>query len=167
MIIRRGAEVVAMLLIAGSGVASQAALAVNPSSADANARAFVEQIIAYERGGGGTGDIAFLAFFTPELRELIEADRKAAGDQDAPYLDGDPFCDCQDNEELVMRIIWTMRKEDTATALIRNHFKGSPDPDHDVTMRLRITNAGWRVDDITTHEQPSLRAGLRDALQRR
>jgi hypothetical protein len=131
---------------------------------DQGPRAFVESIITRTRAGGANDDRTFLRLFTPELRALILTDRKAAGDQDAPYLDGDPFCDCQDSEGLVMRIVSVSQRDGMADILIRNHFDGSGDADRYVTLRLRMTRAGWRVDDVATREQPSLRAGLRDSL---
>ena len=157
------AALFAALLVAGGHTAS-AAQAV---SSDQGLRQFVEKIVAYERRGGTNGDGRFLSFFTPELAELIRADRKAAGNQDAPYLDGDPFCDCQDSEGLGMRIQSITQHGGSADAVIRNHFAGSADPDRLVTLRLRLTADGWRVGDILSPDEPSLRAGLRKALRQR
>lgn len=148
--------------LAGLFITGACAASVQPSGQAAHR--FVERIIAYERAGG-RDDPVFLDFFTPGLRGLILADRKAAGDQDAPYLDGDPFCDCQDNEGLVTTIVSITRHGGTADALLRNHFTGTSYTDRSVTLRLRMTKQGWRVDDIATREQPSLRAGLRKALK--
>lgn len=155
------ASCMALIILTATATTTRA----QTSARDGAPQTLVERIIAYERAGA-SDDATFLDFFTPGLRRLILADRKAAADQDAPYLDGDPFCDCQDNEGLVMRIVSVSRHESEADALIRNHFEGSGDADRHVTLRLRMTKTGWRVDDVATREQPSLRAGLRDALQR-
>ena len=143
-----------------------AAAAAQRAPTDQHASQFVEKIVAYERRGGRNDDRMFLSFFTPELAALIRADRKAAGDQDVPYLDGDPFCDCQDSEGLAMRVQSIAPHGNRIDAVIRNHFTGSSDPDRLVTLRLRLTASGWRVDDVLSQDQPSLRAGLARALRR-
>ena len=164
---RKAVSVMAALFPALFIAGGHSTSAAQATSSDQSLRQFVEKILAYERRGGTNGDSKFLSFFTPELAELIRADRKAAGNQDAPYLDGDPFCDCQDSEGLGMRIQSITQHGGSADAVIRNHFAGSADPDRLVTLRLRLTADGWRVGDITSPDEPSLRAGLRKALGQR
>lgn len=141
-----------------------AASAAPIQPAHQTAHDFVERIIAFENSAE-RDDPAFLGFFTSRLRQLILADRKAAGDHDAPYLDGDPFCDCQDSEGLVTKVISIAPQGGTADVLLRNHFAGAADMDRYVTLRLRMTKHEWRVDDIATREQPSLREGIQEALK--
>ena len=162
-----GSVTAALFLTLSTVGGHSAASAAQRAPTGQHARQFVEKIVAYERRGGTNGDGRFLSFFTPELAELIRADRKAAGNQDAPYLDGDPFCDCQDSEGLGMRLQSVTQHGSSADAVIHNHFAGSADPDRLVTLRLRLTADGWRVGDITSPDEPSLRAGLRKALGQR
>ena len=158
----KAASIIAALLFTTmAGHLSAAAQAPPP---DRRVRQFVEKILGYERRGGRNDDRTFLSFFTPELGGLIRADRKAAGDQDVPYLDGDPFCDCQDSEGLVTRIQSITQHGSRADVVIRNHFTGSTDADRLVTLRLRLAAGGWRVDDVMSPDRPSLRAGLARSL---
>jgi len=157
----KAASIIAALLF--TTMARHPSASAQASPPDRHVRQFVENILAYERVGRND-DRTFLSFFTPELGGLIRADRKAAGDQDVPYLDGDPFCDCQDSEGLVTRIQSITQHGSRADVVIRNHFTGSTDADRLVTLRLRLAAGGWRVDDVMSPDQPSLRAGLARSL---
>ena len=133
------------------------ALLATPASAQipAEARAFETGLYAaYERGepdylGRGAG-----AVFSPRLLSLIRSDQAATPEGDAPALDWDPICDCQDSDELEGLAVVTARAGSGRVRATARFRQGGETR----TVRLDLVSAGgrWRVDEIRTSDVPSL-----------
>jgi hypothetical protein len=97
------------------------------------------------------------AVYSPVLADLIRADAGAA-EGEAGLVDGDPLCSCQDSEGF-QDLRLEVRPTGPSTADITACFRLSETP---VTVYLSLlkTPAGWRVDDVRSAEQPSLKSML-------
>jgi hypothetical protein len=119
---------------------------VSPASAPADlagARALIDRIYAtYARGGAH--DTASL--FTPELQAAIAR----TGDTDGAGLSYDPFCQCQDYEDLSHRIISLDPAPGGAVARDEVTNMGEK-----LTLTLRLARRGdaWQVSDIDNGER--------------
>jgi hypothetical protein len=149
-----------------------ASLASVPARADdlAGAKAFVDWIYAhYPKKLGPANSFDPLGseatrIFHPSLIELIKADQRV-GDDQAPDLDGDPLCDCQDNGGMAFTVKSVRTSEfSRATATVLRRDMGDP-TDETITLDLARGDAGWRVYDVETKDTPSLRAYLIKAAQ--
>ena len=152
-------------------VLAAATLAGAPARAAdlAGARAFVTWIYSQYPKSGLASQFDPLGteaakIFHPSLIELI-ADDARVGDDQAPDLDGDPLCDCQDNAGMVFTIS-SVRTTDfsRATATVVRHEIDDPEGET-ITLDLAQTDGGWRVYDIKTKDTPSLRDFLIKAAQ--
>lgn len=86
-------------------------------------------------------------YFEAELAKRIIADSKEAEAKgDAPNLNGDPICDCQDYEPFVATIGPVRVKGNRADAEVTftNHEKQR------LQYRLIATRSGWRIYDIVS-----------------
>jgi len=98
--------------------------------------------------------------FSPELASLIRADARKTPKGDVGKLDGDPICNCQDPDGLKLgKLVITKTGDNTATADVRLDYSGG-NPDS-LKLLLLWTPAGWRVDDVSTADTPSLKKYLR------
>lgn len=148
-----------------------ASLASVPARADdlAGAKAFVAWIYSHYPKSGPANRFDPLEseatkIFHPSLIELIKADERV-GDDQAPDLDGDPLCDCQDNGGMALTIRSVRTSEfSRATATVLRRDMGDP-TDETITLDLALGAGGWRVYDVETKETPSLRAFLIKAAQ--
>jgi hypothetical protein len=97
---------------------------------------------------------------------LMKADEKALNG-DLGDIDGDWLCDCQDYQSITATVTVQSATPTTAKASAVFHDTmdaGSP-PKHD-TFDLVKTSAGWRIHDMGTADQPSLRKVLQDEIKR-
>ena len=130
------------------------------------ARAFVQQLYSgYEHPAkAGAPDVlgkSATRIFSPSLLQLIRRDAANTPKGDAPALDGDPICDCQDPGGLHLAALAVNPVDSThASARATLHFPGEQKPSI-IALSLLATPAGWRVDDVATAETPSLRRLLR------
>ncbi len=122
----------------------------------------------FDHGGSGVRVTARTAgdWFDPAMTALIRADvRQAKGE--APMLDGDPFCDCQDMGEVTYAIRTVRLSPRRAVAHVQFTDDGVSRP---FRLELARTSAGWRVSDIRNPYTPGLKRlltqGLRDARRR-
>lgn len=143
-------------LVAAAPAAPHASQAAEP----AGARAFVAEVYGQyalkpeERK-------PFTDFFDPGLRKLVKADETAAGSDNAPAMDYDPICQCQDDAGLKFRITSITGGPTAATVRVENSF--SEDPSSKpilVTYRLTKVGGAWRIVDISAQDVPSLRRWL-------
>lgn len=101
--------------------------------------------------------------FDSSLLDLIKRDQEVADDQ-APDLDGDPLCDCQDNAGLNFTIGPVSAGEfGRASATVARHDEGVDA--QIITLDLTRTADGWRVYDVGTKDTPSLRTFLIKSAQ--
>ena len=100
-------------------------------------------------------------FYSAQLYRLILADQKGHPGE-VGKLDWDPICDCQDpgnpGELKVQSITLSgagpdRLKADATFLIVQEPGK--------VTLTLLKTPTGWRIDDITAKNMPSLRALLK------
>jgi len=83
--------------------------------------------------------------FEPGLADAMIRDfRAAARRRDAPTLDGDPFCDCQDYDGFVAKIASVNVSRGRARAVVRF----TNDKPVALTYDLVWTPAGWKIRDI-------------------
>lgn len=140
------------LLIAASMIAS-------PALARPSAKAFVEGLYAAYRNpdAPSTTGAAAPRVYSPRLLALIRADQKQAGGE-VGKLDSDPLCSCQDAEglkSLSVKIAPVSAGAASATSVFRLSGKTLT-----VGLRLVRTRHGWRVDDVSSPDTPSLRRYL-------
>ncbi len=151
----------ALAVLAGAVLASVPARA----SDLAGARAFVAWIYSHYPKSGQANRFDPLGseaarIFHPSLIDLVKADERV-GDDQAPDLDGDPLCDCQDNSGMIFTVRSVRASEfSRATATVIRRDMGDPTGGETITLDLAQTGGGWRVYDIETKDTPSLRAFL-------
>jgi Protein of unknown function (DUF3828) len=113
--------------------------------------AWVNGIYAAYRGQKAKGislndDAAVRRYFEPSLAALIVEDRrKAARNNEAPKLDGDPFVDAQDWQIPDFDIATADNGPGKATATVK--FVNQSEPTT-VVLDLVTVNANWRITDI-------------------
>jgi hypothetical protein len=98
------------------------------------------------------------AVFSPRLLALIRRDRARTPRGDAPSLEGDPICDCQDFEGLKLTDLKVAAAgAGRAVAAVRVRNAGATQ-----TLKLDLVSAAgaWRVDDVHSADTPSLAAFL-------
>jgi hypothetical protein len=146
------------------------AAAAAPASSDADdVRAFLEGVYAHYKTYSSTStyqpfDANAGEVLDPDTLALMKADEKALngelGDIDADWL-----CACQDYTSIKATI--AVQSATATTAKATSDFKDvddtSPKPRHD-TFDLVKTPAGWRIHDMGSEDQPSLRKVLQDEI---
>ena len=132
------------------------------------ARAFVQKLYSAYEHPASQSDPDVLGksasrIFSPSLLQLIRRSEARTPKGDAPPLDGDPICDCQDPDGLHL-VALAVNPVDSihASAVATLRFPGESKPSI-VTLSLLATPAGWRVDDVATADMPSLRKFLQES----
>ena len=127
---------------------------------DVDARVFVNQLYgAYHDGGPDYLGRQAGAVFSPYLLRLIRRDRARTPPGDAPDLDGDPICDCQDFAGLKLLAVKIEGSADgNAIAAVR--FRMGTEQRKVVLLLTRI-NRHWLISDIQSADMPSLLDHLR------
>ena len=106
-----------------------------------------------------TGHLGAEAIYSPSLLELIRKDIRNTPAGDIPRLEGDPICNCQDSAGLIVsNLQMTPPADGHSDAVIALRVAGSKQ--RKITLHLLLTPAGWRIDDISTKDLPSLRTYL-------
>ena len=113
------------------------------------ARAFLEALYAPYRGNGAQpvtlGQPA--RYYEAKLAQAIVAEAAAANSRgEAPELNGDPICDCQDYLPFQAKIA-PMRLRGTRAKTVVTFENGRPQR---LDIELIATKAGWRIYDIRT-----------------
>ena len=145
------------------------ASALQPASSDADdVKAFLEGLYAHYKS---SKDDTFQPFdgsasevLDPDTLALMKADAKALNGE-LGDIDGDWLCDCQDFTSIKATI--TVQSATATTAKATSDFHDVDDTSrglrHD-TFDLVKTPAGWRIHDMGTADQPSLRKVLQDEI---
>ena len=143
------------------------ASALQPASSDADdVKAFLEGLYAHYKS---SKDDTFQPFdgsasevLDPDTLALMKADAKALNGE-LGDIDGDWLCDCQDFESItaVVTVQSATPTDAKATAVFTDTMDGKPKTD---TFELAKTPAGWRIHDMGTPDQPSLRKVLSDEI---
>ena len=134
---------------------------VGARAADPSAKAFVESIYAAYKGKDSKGisletDAAVRRYFDPKLAALIIKDREDAQGE-VGKLGSDPFIDAQDWEIDAVDVAIRAIAPDKAVATVS--FKSLGEQCKIVLDLVRL-KTGWRIADITSDRNGSLRAFL-------
>jgi hypothetical protein len=134
------------------------ALLLAAAPAAGTPRAFIERLYESYRQADFSPFKHPEQVFAPGLLAAIAEDEKLAKGE-VGYLDGDPICQCQDAAGLkatVTRV--TPVRAGKATVTVRIVLAGeTPRP---AQFSLLRTQAGWRIADISSAEEPSLLGAL-------
>jgi hypothetical protein len=150
---------------AAAAPAAAPAEAAGPDAAAA--KAFLEGLYAHYKGSSATGttwapmDANVKEVFDADMVKLLAADTKALKGE-LGEIDGDWLCDCQDWGSLAATVTVTEASPTAAKAIAVFHdtqIKDEPTTRRD-TFDLVKTPAGWRIHDMGTEQDPSLRAVL-------
>lgn len=98
--------------------------------------------------------------FAADLLALIQEDQRQAKGE-VGYLDGDPVCDCQDND--ITNVGVTLHKTESTHLQAEVSFLNVNQP-VSIGLSLLQTGQGWRIEDIRTRTASSLRNDLRAYL---
>lgn len=158
-----GAGVMALLLGAAGALAGGPGLPQPPASA--GPEAYVRWIYGHYKPNS---DFKAETAYAPGLRALFKMNARLLGpDNVGENDDDDEFCQCQDFETLrVTRLQTAADGPRRATAHVSF---ANLDANDSVTLKLVLTPAGWRVDDVMhprPKASPSLRARLVDENRR-
>jgi hypothetical protein len=146
-----------------------AAILASPIAAaePAGARSFLARLYSHypHREGGPIFDAAGRSapqVFDPALVALIRDSDRLTPEGDAPPLDGDPICDCQDAEGMRAKIgAIRATGRTSATARVDITFAAVKPPEvRRLNFDLVQSRGQWRVHDIHSKDMPSLRAFL-------
>ncbi|HUJ24377.1 MAG TPA: DUF3828 domain-containing protein [Myxococcales bacterium] len=126
------------------------------AAAPQTAEQFVQELYGRYSGKDAKGVVldsprAVRRWFAPELAKLILADReRAAKNDEAPTLDGDPFVDAQDFEIGDLNVTVKETAQDAAAATVTFTNLGD-----DVTVLLELVRLkqGWRIRELTARGQ--------------
>jgi hypothetical protein len=100
-------------------------------------------------------------YFAPRLIAAMKEDARLA-EGEVGYVDGDPICQCQDPDGLHAKITRVTRQGATkATAEVILDFTDSTA--RRVKFSLVRTNAGWRIADVSSADEPSFLRAIEDA----
>lgn len=134
------------------------ALAANAAEAS-NATTWVAALYATYKDNSkppaGDGKI-----YDAQLQALMDEDTRLASGE-APALDFDPLCQCQDYQKLQAQV--TMRSASTNAAVVAVRFRdlGMPgDKPRDAVLDLVKEHGAWRIHDIHAEDPKSLGAFL-------
>jgi hypothetical protein len=94
--------------------------------------------------------------FSPQLLQLIRKSDKDTPKGDVGVLDFDPVCSCQDPDGLRLASLDVKPGAGAAVAIAMLHYPDSPE-DIRVELSLKWFPNGWRIDEISTKDVPSLR----------
>jgi hypothetical protein len=154
-----------------AAVATNAPAAAAPASSDADdVKAFLEGVYAHYKTSSSNSTFQPFDANGPEVLDpdtfaLMKADEKALNG-DLGDIDSDWLCDCQDYQSITATISVQSATPTTAKATADFHdvIDTSPKPHRD-TFDLVKTPAGWRIHDMGTADQPSLRKVLQDEIK--
>jgi hypothetical protein len=148
-----------------AAMACVALLAVPAGAAEpAGARSFLVKLYAHyphRRGApvfDATGRSAPLVFDV-SLVTLIRDSNRLTPEGDAPPLDGDPICDCQDSDGMSARI-GAIRASGASAASARVDLKFAGGEGNRLDLDLVQSRGHWLVHDIHSKDMPSLRGFL-------
>jgi Protein of unknown function (DUF3828) len=103
--------------------------------------------------------------FSPQLLQLIRKSDRETPKGDVGVLDFDPVCSCQDPDGLGLAPLDVKAGEGgAAVAVAMLHYPDSAE-DIRVELSLKWFPSGWRIDEISTKDVPSLRKLLTGSVK--
>ncbi|MDE1900863.1 MAG: DUF3828 domain-containing protein [Alphaproteobacteria bacterium] len=129
------------------------------------ARVMLQKIYESYEGKSELPDTEGDAFFTDGLQDLMDRDGELAEKNDeVPYIDGDLFCDCQEeNGVLVLKQI-KLAPPANGHARADVFFALGAETRH-VGFDMADVGGKWLIDDIYAHGTDSLRQGLQQDIE--
>lgn len=103
-------------------------------------------------------------FFTKRLVAALDEDSRLA-DGEVGYLDGDPICQCQAPDGLNAAVTDVIQ-DDPGKARVRVSIGVAGYEARPATFNLVLTNAGWRIADVSSPDEPSLLLSLEESNSR-
>lgn len=97
-------------------------------------------------------------YFAPKLLAAIKEDARLAKGE-VGYVDGDPICQCQDTAGLHSKVV-RVTAQGPAKALAEVILDFTDSTARRVRFSLVRTNAGWRIADVSSADEPSFLAGI-------
>ena len=97
-------------------------------------------------------------YFAPRLLAAINEDSRLAHGE-VGYLDGDPLCQCQDTAGLHARVasVRSLGSGRANAEVILDYPDNTPAR---IRLSLTLTNAGWRIADVSANGELSLLRAL-------
>jgi hypothetical protein len=143
--------------------------AVGPTLEAAEVKAFLESLYSHYKSSKDNDFQMFGAnqrdVFDPDMVRLLGADTKALNGE-LGAIDGDWLCQCQDFESLKATI--AVQSADASAAKATADFSDTGMPaqaaGHD-DFDLVKAGGSWRIHDIRSGRQPSLRQTLEDEIR--
>jgi hypothetical protein len=139
-----------------------AALGASSAAAAETPKAFMERLYANYRSESFSPFTHPSRVFAPRLLAAIDEDSKLAKGE-VGYLDGDPVCQCQDTGGMHASVTGVTRQGATKAAVRVSLRWDGDQPRPTTTFSLVRTKAGWRIDDVSSPDEPSLLKALQDA----
>jgi hypothetical protein len=126
-----------------------------PASAEpAGVRAFLDRLIVYETHPEQSRDKDLKTFLAPRLAAEVRKDEGSTdADSPLPFMDFEPICQCQDGEGMKLYIRSIRGGDSAAIAMLESRIGGKVGH---VSLQLTHGLHGWRIADISTHDEPSL-----------
>lgn len=121
-------------------------------------RAYMTQLYAHYRHSEYSPFTHPERVFAPRLLAAIKEDSRLAHGE-VGYLDGDPVCQCQDTSGMRPSVTGvTQQGRDKATVRVSIGWKG--EKARPATFSLMRTRSGWRINDVSSADDPSLLRAL-------
>ena len=92
-------------------------------------------------------------YFAPRLVAAMDEDARLAHGE-VGYVDGDPICQCQDPDGLHAKVL-KVTQQGASKALAEVIIDFTDSTARRVTFSLLRTNAGWRIADVSSSDEPS------------
>lgn len=143
----------------------------------ASAKAFITAIYQHYQNGAEDGSAGINVdgsqaanYYHSSLLALMDADMKANGPNNAPAIDFDPICGCQDWDG-IWDLAIDVRTATAQRALANVSFALSPPKDRpkDATRKLIFTlvpeHGAWRIYDIRDESDPAMTFSVRKLIE--
>ena len=100
-------------------------------------------------------------YFSPRLVAALNEDARLAHGA-VGHVDGDPICQCQDPDGLQATVI-QVSPNGSAKAKVQVSIRLRGYEARPATFSLIMTKAGWRIDDVSSPDEPSFRRGIEES----
>ena len=124
-------------------------------------QAYVERLYAGYRNSSFNPLRHPARYFSSRLVSALNEDARLAHGE-VGYVDGDPICQCQDPAGLQATVIhaaWNgSAKAKVQVSISLSGYEARP-----ATFSLIMTKAGWRIDDVSSPDEPSFRRGIEES----
>jgi len=104
------------------------------------------------------------AVFAPPLIALMNQDADMERADVPVWAEGDPFCDCQDNEGLVLNSVAVQSAEKGAAHAVAVYSFKNYQVQKQIRLELIAVKGQWRISDISNDHMPSLRQEIKKSI---